>query len=220
MVLLLSGCAAVGPDYQKPEVEVPDKWQAPLIEGVTEGQSGIQTWWKLFDDPVLDQLITRTQSDSLNIKMAAARVQAAAYRAAASRGAELPQVEAGAQAKRGQISDESSIGIAVSRFYQFPVENNFEVGLGAGWIIDVFGQVRRSIEASDASYQASIENYRDVLVILLSRVAQTYTQVRALAQRIEYAETNAISQGDTLTLTRNRYNSGLPSSRCLRQVVR
>jgi len=218
VMLILSGCAAVGPDYQKPEVKVPDQWQAPLIEGVTEGQASIQTWWTLFDDPVLDELITRTQADSLNIRMASARVQAAAYRAAIARGAELPQADAGGEASRGQLSNEGAIGQAVSRFYEFPAQNSFEIGVGAGWIIDVFGQVRRSVEASDASYQASIENYRDVLVILLSKVAQTYTQVRAMEQRIEYAETNEISQVDTLNLTRNRYNSGLSSMLDVRQA--
>ena len=78
-----------------------------------------------------------------------------------------------------------------------------------GWELDVFGGIRRSVEAADATIDASIEVYRDVLVTLLAEVALNYLEVRTLQLRINYAESNIDLQKKTLELARSRFESGI-----------
>ena len=83
------------------------------------------------------------------------------------------------------------------------------LGFDASWEIDVFGGIRRNIESADASLQASIEVYRDVLVTLCSEVALNYVEVRTLQARLAYARANVDRQRKTLELVRNRFKTGL-----------
>ena len=84
-------------------------------------------------------------------------------------------------------------------------------GVDAVWEIDVFGRVRRTIEAAGAGYQASIEDYRDVLVTLYAEVALAYVDFRAAQQRIFYAGANADLQSGSLALARDRFENGVSS---------
>ena len=83
--------------------------------------------------------------------------------------------------------------------------------MDATWEIDVFGRVRRTIEAAGAGYQASIEDYRDVLVTLYAEVALAYTDVRAMQQRIAFTRDNAKLQSKSLAIAKDRFESGIVS---------
>ena len=85
----------------------------------------------------------------------------------------------------------------------------YTTGLDASWEIDLWGRIRRAIESADAEVEASVENYRDLLVSLLAETAATYVQVRALQARIDAAESNARNQRGTLKLTEDRFKAGL-----------
>jgi len=87
--------------------------------------------------------------------------------------------------------------------------NAWEFGLGASWEIDLFGRVRRQVEAADAQLEASVEDYRDVLVTLYAVVAGTYVEVRSLQERRVYAQNNAESQQETLDVVEARLDAGL-----------
>jgi len=94
----------------------------------------------------------------------------------------------------------------------------YSTGLGAAWEVDLFGRVRRSVEATEADFQASLELYRDVLVSLYATVATTYVEVRALQKRIHYSEANIFAQAETLELVRARYLAGLVGDLDLREA--
>jgi NodT family efflux transporter outer membrane factor (OMF) lipoprotein len=166
--LALSGCM-VGPNYQRPVVEVPDVWQEKSTAHVAEGEAPLQTWWGVFDDPKLTELI-----------------------------------------QRAQVSNEPSENVAPIPELADPM-NFFSVGLDASWELDVFGRIRSTIEAASAELGASVEDYRDVLVTLLSDVALNYIELRALQARINYAVANVRAQRDTLQITRDRFEAGLVS---------
>jgi outer membrane protein TolC len=89
----------------------------------------------------------------------------------------------------------------------------------ATWEIDVFGRISRSVESAQASYQASLENYRDVLVILYAEVALNYVELRALQTRIEYAVNNTKAQKNTLKLTEDRQEAGLSPELDVQQAL-
>lgn len=211
LMLLLQACAAVGPDYQPPGIETPDAWTEKVVEQLGGApQSTLQSWWTVFDDPVLDDLIEQCRAENLDLKVAVSRVREARAMLALAGGAKLPVVDAGATASRNKESDDGPLQ-QVAPPGGFKGQNLFQVSVDATWEIDVFGRVRRTIEAAGAGYQASIEDYRDVLVTLYAEVALTYTDVRAMQQRIAFTRDNAKLQSESLAIAKDRFESGIVS---------
>ena len=207
--LTLAGCAAVGPDYEPPEVPVPDAWQNAAVEGLSEGDATLQTWWHALDDPTLESLVKRAEQSNLTLEEAAARVQEARALFGVARGDQIPDVAAGGSAQRFKGSDNSQLGQIAPNGLQ--TTNLYDIGLGASWEIDVFGRVRRSVESASAAYEASVEDYRDVLVSLFAEVARSYVDLRTTQTRLKYAEKNVKSQQASLRLTRDMLEDGATS---------
>ena len=90
--LALSGCM-VGPNYERPVVEVPDVWQQAATANVEEGEAPLQMWWAVFDDPKLESLIERAQAANLDLKQAVWRIQEASAIRGIATGELLPTVE-------------------------------------------------------------------------------------------------------------------------------
>jgi NodT family efflux transporter outer membrane factor (OMF) lipoprotein len=116
-----------------------------------------------------------------------------------------------ADANRSQPSD-NGIFSDFAPEEGFEAGNQFTAGFGASWEIDVFGRIRRQVEAADATTQASVEAYRDVLVSLYAETALAYVNVRASQERLRIANANVEAQEDTLQLTKDRFDSGLVSA--------
>jgi NodT family efflux transporter outer membrane factor (OMF) lipoprotein len=210
-LLALSACAAVGPDYVEPELEVPDAWHLQIVGQLEQGpEATLQAWWTVFDDPVLNQLIDRARNGNLDLQTAASRVRAARTSLAITSGARLPIVDGTGQASRTKQSDDGWLA-QVAPNEGFEAQNLYEFGLDASWEIDLFGRIRRSIESSRAQYESTIETERDVLVTLFAEVALTYIEVREFQSRQDYAKQNIAVQQEALALARERYSTGLSS---------
>jgi outer membrane protein, multidrug efflux system len=211
MVTALAACAAVGPDYVEPELAVPDAWHLRIVDQISQGpEAPLQTWWTVFDDPVLNQLIERARGGNLDLQTAASRVRAARANLAITSGARLPVVDGIGQASRNKQSDDGWLQ-QVAPDGGFDPQNLYELGLDASWEIDLFGRIRRSIESATAQYESTIETERDVLVTLLAEVALTYIEVREFQSRINYATGNIAVQKEALALADERYSTGLSS---------
>lgn len=205
-VLVLSGCAAVGPDYREPQIQTPDAWSESIAAEVAQDQdASLQTWWTIFNDPVLDDLIERARQANLDLKIAVTRIDAARFALAAARGGRQPVVAGNANASIEHPSDSESEPGADNNI------ESYQLGLGASWEIDVFGRVRRHIEAAGARYQASVEDYRDVMVSLYADVALAYIDIRTAQQRIADVGANAASMRSSLELAEALEKSGLAS---------
>jgi len=210
-VLSLSGCT-VGPDYEEPELpSVPDAWHTAVIEGVLEGEAPIQTWWTVFDDPTLTSLIERAGTSNLTLREAVWRVEESRALRGVVAGARVPQVALDGDATRNDQSKNGVLGGVVPD-EAFEPANIFNLGVGASWELDVWGRIRRQVEAADAEVEASVEDYRDVLVTLYAEVATNYVNTRALQERLRLAHDNVEGQEKTLKLTTDRFNSGLVSA--------
>ena len=210
-VALLAGCTTVGPDYEEPEVTVPDTWHTVATEGLPEGEATLQTWWQVFDDPELEDLIMRSAGGNLDLREALWRVEEARALRGVVAGARSPQVDFSGQSSRSQPSDNGIAGdFAPSG--GFDATNLHDYGFGAFWEIDVFGRIRRQVEAADATAQASVEAYRDVLVSLYAEVALAYVNLRSSQERLRLAHANVGAQEDTLQLTQDRFSAGLVSA--------
>lgn len=202
-LLVLSGCPAVGPDYVRPETEVPPEWHAAVMDGLIPAPPQPETmtqWWTLLDDPNLTSLIQRAAADNLDLQTARARVREARARRGISKAGFYPGLDASASASENRTSQATGN----QREYEL-----YSTGFDALWELDVFGGVRRSVEAADAELQASHEALGSVMVSLLAEVALNYIDVRTLQTRIGVAEANARAQEATYQLTRSRYEAGL-----------
>jgi NodT family efflux transporter outer membrane factor (OMF) lipoprotein len=208
-LLGLAGCAPVGPDYIPPEQNAPAGWHTKLRQGLSAAAVEPQLlagWWTTLDDPVLTALIDQAVRSNLDIKQATAKVREARARRGISDAGLFPTLDAGGSASRSKSS-----GSSESRSY-------YAAGFDAGWEVDVFGGVRRGVEAAEADLAASGENLRDVLVTLTAEVALNYLDTRTYQSRLAVAENNLAIQQQTYDLARARYEAGLSDELALQQA--
>ena len=214
----MSGCA-VGPDYHRPETPVPESW-AETSDTLTAAPVSMVQWWTVFGDPPLDRLVDRALSSNKSLQLTEARIlQARAQRiVAASTG--LPMLNATGSYTRlkrssnafsfstgGVSGTTGSVGPGAFGFSG----DLFQAGLDASWEIDVFGGVRRAVEAANANIGAAQEDFRDTLVTLLGEVATNYFQIRGNQRRIAVAIENIDIQRKTVELAQGRFQAGLGS---------
>ena len=205
---LFSGCM-VGPDFQRPEVEMPQEWSKSVPWG-TENYEELSQWWTLFEDQTLNWLIDKAVSSNLDIKLAIARVsqaRAARGKSAADMG---PVLNASASYRRyhGQPDNMPEMQQPLPST-EYVTDNQYNTVFDAGWEIDLFGGLRREIESLDAQLEASIEAQRDVLVTLTAEVARSYFDLRFLQTREAIAELHLKAQEHSARLARQRFQSGL-----------
>lgn len=206
VVIALSGCMSIGPDYEEPEVVTPDAWSKALMDDFQAGtNAGMQNWWTVFNDDTLNQLIFMSSTNNPDLQIAAERIVEAAALRGVTKSLWYPQITGDGSLTRIQASKKL--------FPQLPEGQNkatqYSIGGSMSWELDLWGRVRRSVEASDASMQATIEDYRDTMVMLYAEIAYQYMQVRALQTRVAVAKESLELQNDTLKLTTDRNSVGL-----------
>lgn len=207
-----SGCA-VGPDFKPPEAPVPAGWAGPPpLPSVTPAEEDLAKWWTLFDDNMLASLIQEAVESNLDVKFAEARIRQARAARGIAESFLGPTVDATASYQRSETAVSPTTGTGRSSDNTVRVTTNqYFAGFDAAWELDIFGGVRRSIEAADADLQASVEARRDVLVTLTAEVARNYIDLRAFQQRISLARQNLEAQKHSAKLTRQRFEAGLAS---------
>ena len=199
----LAGCA-VGPDYREPRQQVPAQFSNVTQPGLGEGEV-IAQFWKLLNDPQLDQLVQDALAANKDLARAAASLRAS--RAAARlAGFDLyPTVTAGASYSR---TLESSQQVPFVPANTLEPTNTYEVGFDAAWELDFFGRVRRSNQAARAAAGAAEATLRDATVTVTAEVARNYCVLRGLQDQLAVAERNAVNQRQTLDLTQARLDAG------------
>jgi len=216
LVLAVAGCT-VGPDFQKPQPSMPEQWGELPQTGVAPGEEPIVRWWSVFRDPVLDSLIEEAVRSNLDLRLARTRIREARAQRGIVAADLYPAVDVTGSYDRLRRSENvsgaqgTSTGDLESASGSGDARDLFLAGFDAGWEIDIFGGLRRSVEAADASVAAAEENHRDVLVTLLAEVARNYLEVRGNQKRISIARANMEIQRKTLELTRGRFEAGLGS---------
>ena len=224
MVLLitsLTGCLKVGPNHVRPDVQVHKDWNTQLSSSLetsgTDTRTTLAMWWTTFNDPKLSGLIERAVAGNLDLKKARSRVREARARRGIAEAGLLPAV-----GFSGSPTWTSTIGYSGTN--DDPIlsaentSNFYSVNFDAAWELDVFGGVRRSVEAAEGDLQASEEDLRNVLVSLLSEVALNYIDVRVYQDRLAVADINLRSQSETHQLTQWRYEAGLSDELAVQQA--
>jgi multidrug efflux system outer membrane protein len=212
LTFLVSGCT-VGPDYKPPIVPVPKQWSG----AAKDNHKGLplpaqpDQWWKTFNDPVLNRLITDAIAANLDLKQALARVKEARAQRWVTIATGLPSITGKSNISRrfnnSTATSQAGGGFGIGN----QVINIFQLGFDAQWEVDFFGGVRRAVEAADANVDSEIESSRNVLVTLLGEVAGNYIELRANQQLIAITQENLNSQQETVRLTQIRQQAGFAS---------
>lgn len=210
-MLLPPACAPVGPDYTPPETTAPEAWNSPLQRGLVSERPSpgdLARWWEVLGDPLLSSLVTQAMEDNLSLQQAKARVRQARALRGVSQAALFPGLDAAGDA---EFRDNSENGRnQKNRFYA--------AGFDAGWELDVFGGVRRSVEAGQADLEAAQADLTDVLVSLSAEVALSYIEVRTYQARISVAQANLSAQDNTYGFISSRQQAGLTTRLALEQA--
>ncbi len=179
IVFFAAGCA-IGPDYKRPAIDVPQAYRYGDTQGKPEAADS--EWWKQFNDPVLDQLIAEALVNNKNVRIAAANVERAAGALTTTRSAFFPQITYNGTSERTQIS-KNSLTVPTQNPY-----NNYQALGGASWEIDLWGRIRRLTESARASLYATMEARRGIVLSLTAEVASSYIQLRALDEQFVIAQ--------------------------------
>jgi multidrug efflux system outer membrane protein len=222
VALSASGCM-VGPNFKSPAPTqtMPAAWLPPTTAPATQNAStptsqpavDVAQWWSTFSDPELDSLVDRAVKSNLDLKLAESRVrQARAQRGVVAAGF-WPQANVNASYSRQGSDGSSAVQTSTGDVVRVGRGSSdlFQSGLDATWELDVFGGVRREIEAADADIQSAIEDQRDVMVTLTSEVALNYIDLRGFQRQIVIARENLKTQIYSADLTRRRQRGGLIS---------
>src|SRR5919106_2629350 len=216
LLLLCAGCS-VGPNYRRPDLAAPTDWREAQQSGIKPQPADLTRWWAAFNDPALNSLVERAVQSNLDLRIAEGRIREARAVRAGTAAGEWPTLDISGSYMRNRISKNAlslpfSGGGAISGFPGIDLDQNlYKSGFDASWEIDVFGGVRRSIEAADANVEASVESRRDTLVTLLGDIAKNYIDLRGFQRRLAVAQANLKAQLETLDLTTIRFQAGLAS---------
>src|SRR5258708_6131331 len=204
-VILVSGCA-VGPNYKKPAVSVPNTYRGLTPEEATKTPSasiGDQKWWDVFQDERLRSLIRAALQQNYDLRIAASRIMEAQAQLGITRADQFPNVAAEAG-----ISDSRS---AKSKFLPAFEGSTGHVNLSAAWELDFWGKYRRATEAARANLLASESARQEVVVTLVADVSRAYFQLRALDLQLETSRRTLASRQESLRLTSLLPNRGSTS---------
>ncbi|RYD93394.1 MAG: RND transporter, partial [Sphingomonadales bacterium] len=215
-VLLLSACNA-GPNYRPPSasaLKVPDQFQASATIAPEQDMVDLARWWQSFEDPVLTQLVDRAFAGNLDVSAAAARLRQARANLRGTQGQALPSAGLTGAVSRSignrntTIVDPNS-GQTLSRGGDTTV---YRGAFDVGWEADLFGGIRRSIEAARASAEASEATLRFTQASIAAEVGLNYIDARLAQIRLRIARENLSSQDETLEIVGWRRQAGLVSS--------
>jgi NodT family efflux transporter outer membrane factor (OMF) lipoprotein len=204
--LLLGGCA-VGPDYQKPDMPTPAQFKQ--AQGWTQANPSDAynrgAWWEVYNDPQLNGLVERLNRSNQTVAQYEAQYRQAQALVRSARGAFFPTVNLTADKTRasqgGGSSGVSGVGSSI--------RNSYSTQLGVSWEADVWGRLRRGLEADRANAQASLADLASMRLSLQSELVQNYLQLRVIDEQKRLLEATLDAYQRSLNLTQNQYRAGI-----------
>lgn len=201
-VLLLSACA-VGPDYRRPETAAPAAYlraEQPLFSASQPDPE----FWRRFDDELLARLVDDTLAANNDLRIALARYDRAQALLRGSKADRLPTVSATAEAGYRQLSADQAPGVA----RRDREGESYAASANVLWELDVFGRVRRSVQAQRAEAEAVAADLAALQVVVVADVVAGYFELRGLQEQLRVARANAAIQRDSLELVERRLAAG------------
>lgn len=200
---LISACKMVGPDYQRPQLAMPTIYS----EAADQAQNKISaTWWTVYQDQLLNDLMSKALQNNTDLKLAAARIEEADAFANEIGAATFPQVDINAGANRSRVTELGGNPVTINP------RNDFKVQLGTSFEIDFWGKLRRAKESVRAQMLSSRYAKDTVALSLSGLVATNYLTLRSLDSQITLTQDNIKSRDTSLGLTKRRLEGGVASA--------
>ena len=195
-VIFLCGCT-VGPKYQKPKVQVPEAFHGPAESEQLQGSSFADLpWWKVFQDPQLQELIRTALKNNYNVQLAAERISTARAQLGMARSDQFPHVSANPDFSGGKNNETIKYNI-------------FTLAADVTFQLDFFGRYRRATEAARAQLVGSEEAQKTVILTLVSDVASDYFLLRDLDLELQITQETVRNQENSVKLTKMRLQHGV-----------
>lgn len=213
-VLIVTGCTAVGPDYVRQEPDAPDRWQAPLQAGLSGEKldfNDLSHWWTILQDPQLAELERRANQGSLDLKEAQARIREARAIRGISQSEGFPTLAGNGAVRNFRSSENNGSGEETELF---------SLGLDASWEADIFGGVKRLVEATQADLEVAQENLYHLQVILMAEVALNYVEIRTYQRRLDLNRENIKILQEGYELNDSRYQAGIIGELAVQESLR
>jgi NodT family efflux transporter outer membrane factor (OMF) lipoprotein len=193
LILLLSGCA-IGPNYSKPEVEVPPQWKEAGDWVVAQPKDALPKgkWWQAFNDPVLDALMEQVEVSNQSLAAAEARFRQSRAALQSARAGLFPTLGASGDANRSRASGQ-----------------RYTVAIDARWELDLWGRIRRLVEAARAGEEASAADLEAARLSLQAELATNYFQLRVTDVQRDLLDDTVKAFQSSYTVTQNRYRAGV-----------
>ena len=203
----------VGPDFAPPANKAPPQWWGqPAGDSLTFGQEVDARWWTRFGDPVLTSLVDRLAAENLDLAQAAERVQQgrAQRQVVASEG--LPHLDARSSYERTRQSPTGPISLFEIRPGAPAEVDDWRDSLGASWELDLFGRVRRAVEAATADTVALDEARHGIALAAVSDLVQDYVQLRGMQQLLAITADNLANADRNVALVKTRFANGVSTT--------
>ena len=206
--VLLSGCQSIWPDYLRPKLGVPANYSESTDQAKDQANSPISnTWWTLYQDPVLNDLVAKALVNNTDIKLAAARIEEADAVMREVGAALFPEVDLGATGTRSRVTEAGAFPV-----FSGNPRNNYIAQLGTSFEIDFWGKFRRAKESARAQALSSRYAKDTVALSLAGLVASNYLVLRSVESQIAITQDNLKSRNDSLALTKRRLEGGVASA--------
>ena len=221
--LTLAACT-VGPSFAPPKPDAPAGWSAttsPSSPSRPVAEPEAAAWWASFNDPVLTSLIARADAANLDLREAALRISEARAQRAVQGAAAYPTLNGNTSWQGTRLSESTPTGKLFTTIGNVPglpkgagvsVPNpysQYQLGFDASWEVDLFGRVRRGIEAADANVSAAVEDSHDARLSLMAEVARSYIDLRGAQLKRQVTEETLSTERELLDLARQRRGAGL-----------
>jgi NodT family efflux transporter outer membrane factor (OMF) lipoprotein len=222
-LLALCGCASVGPDFVPPDPMLPGTSFNGKPEPAAAARpvpidlsGGDPKWWAVFRDPIMTSLAERVAAANLDVATATLRLAESRFERGVTASAQFPAINGNASYQRELYSQNGVLSLvkplvsSTSPFFIPPI-SIWQTGFDAAWEIDIWGRVRRQVEAADAQVEASENQRRGTLVSTLAELARDYIELRGTQTEIAITNANLASSRDILQWTKTRAEKGLTS---------
>lgn len=210
--LLLASCAAVGPDFVAPQLPVPKAWEPVDGAGLHATPYEVVEWWQVFEDPVLNNLVSVAQQQNYSLELAGLKVLESRAQLGIAIGTQYPQQQFAAGGVT-RVSPSENGGQGTNGF------NQYDLGGSLAWEMDFWGKFRRGIESADAAMMASVANYDEAMVLVTAQVVSIYVTIRTIEEQLRIARENLKLQQRSYDITEVLYKNGEDSELDVQQAL-
>lgn len=202
---LLSACTTLGPDFEQPEAEVSPAWNEAEEEQINTESAENKTWWLVFEDTILSDLVSIAYQQNLSLQIAGLRILEARAQLGIAVGNQYPQ-------QQQVTGDAIYLDQSKNQGFILPGADttfwNYGLDFDAAWELDFWGKFRRGVESADAGFLASIADYDDALVTLTAEVARAYVTMRTFEEQLKISLENVAIQERSVEIAEARFRFG------------